>query len=260
MARDMDIGDRRAKMSELLAIKGFMPLSELAEAAGVSESTARRDLETLESQGLVRRTHGGAVYVKDLPAHKMAFADRETTAVAEKQAIAAAVAERIPPGGTLILDGGTTCSHVAAALAGRELSVITNSVPIAMRLSGEVATEVTVVGGYLYPRTGVALGEMAEGQLAALHAGMLVLSCAGAGVEGVYTANQMMVATERRMMQSADRVVLAIDHTKLGRRAVVKLCDWNEVDLVVTDADADDEARQWLDSLPVQVVYAKSNP
>lgn len=259
MAREMDIGERRARESELLAVKGFVPLSELAATVGVSESTARRDLEALEEQGQVRRTHGGAVYVKDLPAHQLAFADRETTAAAEKQAVARAVADLIEPGTALMLDGGTTCHRVAAAVAGRQLSVITNSVPIASLLSGEVATEVTLVGGYLYPRTGVALGEMAEGQLAALHASVLVLSCAGASADGVFNANQMMVAAERRMMQSADRVILAIDHTKLGRRAVVKLCDWNEIDVLVTDAGADEASRQWLDALDTQVIYADAS-
>ncbi|MCK4602347.1 MAG: DeoR/GlpR transcriptional regulator, partial [Phycisphaerae bacterium] len=85
MATELNIEDRREKASQLLANQGFVSLAELVQYLGVSESTVRRDLEMLEEQGLIRRTHGGAVYVKDAPAHSLAFADRETTAATEKQ-------------------------------------------------------------------------------------------------------------------------------------------------------------------------------
>ena len=224
----------------------------------VSESTIRRDLEILEEQGLIRRTHGGAVYVQDgSPAQRLAFADRQTTAAVEKRAIAKAVAELIPLGGTVIINGGTTCYQVASVLAGRRVSVVTNSVPIASLLSTEVATEVTMIGGYVYPRTGVALGSMAEQQLDHLHATQLVLSCAGLTEEGAFNSNQMMVEVERKMMQIADEVILAADHTKFGMRAVVKLCGLEEFDVIVTDSGADARARGWLESLRAKIVYAK---
>jgi len=88
-------------------------------ASSLSESTVRRDLEVLEEQGLLRRTHGGAVYVKDTFGQRLAFADRETSAAAEKEAIAATVAAMIPEGQTIILNGGTTCYQVARALSRR---------------------------------------------------------------------------------------------------------------------------------------------
>ncbi|KKK79640.1 hypothetical protein LCGC14_2831490, partial [marine sediment metagenome] len=153
-----------------------MSLVDLAEVLGVSESTARRDLEVLEQLGTVRRTHGGVVSLAEPPTTRLGFADRESTAVAAKRAIAAAVAEMIPDAQTVILDGGTTCFRVAEALAGRRISVVTNSVPIAGLLGREVNTEVTVIGGYLYPRTGVALGASAVAALGGLRAAQLVLS------------------------------------------------------------------------------------
>ena len=234
-----------------------MSLAELFQVLGVSESTIRRDLEALEDQGLIRRTHGGAVFVKDTSLHHLAFADREMTAVEEKRAIATGVAKLIPENQTVILDGGTTCYEVARAVAGRQLNVITNSVPIASLLSAELATEVTLVGGYVYPRTGVALGATAEETLAGLHATQLVLSCAGACKEGMFNANQMMVDVERKMMATADEVIVAVDHTKFGRRSVVKLASWDEVDVIVTDAALNDEARRWLSAIRAEVVYAE---
>jgi len=256
MATELTMDDRRSTEARLLAKKGFMSLAELTQQLGVSESTIRRDLEVLEEQGLLRRTHGGAVYVKDSGSLRLAFADRETTAAAEKQAIAKAVSQLIPPGRTIIIDGGTTCYEVAKVIAGRRLNVVTNSLPIAALLSGDVETEVTLIGGYLYPRTGVALGAMAEQQLAALHATQLILSCAAASPEGAFNPNQMMVDVERAMMQIADEVILAVDHTKLGMRSVVKLCELDEVDVIVTDSGLDAESRQWLEKLRAKVIIA----
>ncbi len=234
-----------------------MSLGELVQNLGVSESTIRRDLEMLEEQGVVKRTHGGAVCVQEASGHRLAFADRETSAAAEKQAIARAVAALIPENQTVILDGGTTCFQVAQALQGRRLNVITNSVPIASLLSTDLATEVTLIGGYVYPRTGVALGSMAAQMLEGLHATQLVLSCAGVTEEGAYNSNQMMVEVERRMIQIAEQVILAADHTKFGMRAVVKLCDLQQVDVIVTDAAAPGEVRDWLGKSGARVIYAQ---
>ncbi len=256
MAMDLPIDDRRIKEAELVSQKGFMSLTELVQHLDVSESTIRRDLEVLEEQGVVRRTHGGAVYVKDSSAHHLAFADRETSAAVEKQAIAKAVAELIPAGRTILINGGTTCYQVARQIAGRRLNVVTNSLPIAALLSGDVATEVTLIGGYVYPRTGVALGRMAEQQLEDLRASQLILSCAALNPEGAFNPNQMMVDVERRMMQVADEVILAVDHTKLDSRSVVKLCDLDEVDVIVTDAGLDESARRWLEALKAKVIIA----
>jgi DeoR family fructose operon transcriptional repressor len=256
MATELGIEDRRAREAELLSQKGFMSLSELVAEVGVSESTVRRDLEVLEEQGVIRRTHGGAVCVKDSGADRLAFADREMSAAAEKQAIAKAVAELIPTGQTILINGGTTCYQVARAIAGRRLNVVTNSLPIASLLSADLATEVTLIGGYLYPRTGVALGSMAEQQLAGLRASQLVLSCAALSEEGAFNPNQMMVDVERCMMQVADEVILAVDHTKLGNRSVAKLCGLDAIDVIVTDSALSAEDRQWLSALKAKVIIA----
>lgn len=254
-----DIDDRRERVSELLATQGFVSLAELVDVLSVSESTARRDLEALEQQGSIRRTHGGAVYVKDAAGHAYAFQERETTATAEKQAIARAVVELVPDGQTVLLDGGTTCFQVARQLAGRHLSVVTNSLPIASVLSAEMATEVTLIGGYVYPRTGVALGAMAEQQAELVHGSSVVLSCAGLADDGAYNPNQMMVDVERKMMAAADEVVLVVDHTKFGHRAVARLCDVSEIDVIVTDDGLDGDSRAWLTGLDARVVIAAAD-
>ena len=158
---------------------------------------------------------------------------------------------------TVIIDGGTTCYQVAAALSGRRISVITNSVPLASLLGGELDTEVTLLGGYLYPRTGVALGAAAEEMLQSLRAERVVMSCAAANPDGVFNVNEMMTAVEQRMVQVADQVVLAADHTKFGKRAIARLCDWPDVDVLVTDAGTDGRTLAWLGRRGVKVIVAE---
>ncbi len=255
MATVENIEQRRSRLSALILRRGAVSLAELAREMGISESTVRRDLEMLEEQGQVRRTHGGAVCTKYASGQQpLAFSDRLGSMPREKEAIARAVADEIADGQTVILDGGTTTFAVAQALQGRRISVVTNSVPIASLLSTDIATEVTLIGGYLYPRTGVALGDMARSQLSSLAASVLVMSCASIGPDGIFNTNQMMVDVQRQMMDVAERVVLTVDHTKFDLHGLVKLCDVVQMDVIVTDGGIGEKHRSWLASVPVQAV------
>ena len=156
----MLVETRRRRLLELISRQGFATLDELVQTLGVSESTVRRDLEALDLAGSVKRTHGGAVYsgeVRSMPA----FDDRTQTAIAEKRAIGRAAAALLEDGDSVLLDGGTTTLEVARALLGRRVQVVTNSLPIAQLLASSQQTDLILIGGYVYPRTGVAMGPLA---------------------------------------------------------------------------------------------------
>src|SRR6516162_2110640 len=111
------VEERRQRVLDLVSRRGFVSLLDLAQAIHVSESTIRRDLDHLHQQGVVKRTHGGAMYVGDgsaLPA----LEDRSSAELNEKQTIAREAAARIRDGDTILLDGGTTTLEVAKALVG----------------------------------------------------------------------------------------------------------------------------------------------
>lgn len=256
MATHENIEQRRQRMKSLLLQKGVASLSQLSDGLRISESTVRRDLEALEEQGLIKRTHGGAVCMRYTPQQNLGFIDRQTAMVDQKNAIAQAVAAVIADNQTVVLDAGTTTCSVAQALRGRHISVVTNSVPIASLLLSDSATEVTLVGGYLYPRTGAALGEMARLQLAGLHASVAVMSCSGLGPAGVFNTNQMIVDIERQMMAAAEKVILAVDHSKFELHGLTRLCSVEEIDVIVTDSGVSPSTRQWLESLAVEVIVA----
>jgi len=259
MTQEAELPDRREKALEVVNLKGFATIGELAELLGVSDSTVRRDLEAMEGQGVVRRTRGGVISLAEPAASRLAFSDRTATAVEEKTLIAAAVAGMIDDNQTVILNGGTTCCCLAEALRGRRLSIVTNSVPIAALLGAEISTEITLIGGYLYPRTGVTLGKAALDMLNGLRAARAVMSCAAVNPDGVFNVNEMMTAVEQRMIDVADEVILAVDHTKFGKRAIARLCGWGDVTTLVTDAGIDAESLRWLEAMDVRVVIAEAS-
>jgi DeoR family transcriptional regulator, fructose operon transcriptional repressor len=230
----MTADERRQQLSEFLARRGYADLALLLTELGVSESTVRRDLSALEEEGVVRRTHGGAVCVSDRFS-ALNYAAREVTAVVEKEAIGRRAAELIQDGQTILLDGGTTTYQVARNLLSRSLQVVTNSLPIANLLHASAGIELILIGGYIYPRTGVALGPYAQQMVSALHVDKAIMGVAGITEDSLYNANALMVEAELQMMRSAGEVIVVADSSKFGKRALARLGGWEMIDRVVSD-------------------------
>ncbi|GAC1468305.1 MAG: DeoR/GlpR family DNA-binding transcription regulator [Isosphaeraceae bacterium] len=246
---------RRKQLLERIARQGFATLDELVKTLGVSESTVRRDLEALDLAGAVKRTHGGAVFPagsQSLPA----LEDREASATAEKKAIGHATARLIDDGDSVLLDGGTTTLEVARALLDRSLQVVTNSLPIAQLLASSRHIDLILIGGYVYPRTGVALGPLAIATMQGIRVRKAVLGAGGIMAEGIYNSNLLLVETERQMMVCGQEVLIVADHTKFGRLALARLCALEEVGGVVSDTQIPDEYRAVLEHAGVQLHLA----
>jgi DeoR/GlpR family transcriptional regulator of sugar metabolism len=254
---------RRRRLLELITRQGYATLDELVRVLGVSESTIRRDLEALDLAGSIKRTHGGAVYageVRSMPA----FDERTSTAAAEKQAIGRVAAALLQDGDTVLLDGGTTTLEVAQALIGRRIQVVTNSLPIAQLLASSQQTDLILIGGYVYPRTGVALGPLAIATMQSIRVRTAILGAGGIVPEGIYNSNSLLVETERQMMSCGQEVMIVADHTKFGRLALARLCGLEAIDTVVVDSGVAEEHRAVLESAGVaihiaSVVESRSN-
>jgi len=133
---------------------------------------------------------------------------------------------------------------------------VTNSLPIANVLSCAGNIELTFVGGYIYPRTGVALGPIVVQTLAPLHVNKAIISTAGITEEGLFNANMLMVESEQRMMASADEVIVVADSSKFGRKALARICGWDQVDRVVTDDRLAPEWQERLRGAGAEVILA----
>ena len=250
---------RRQQLLDLIARKGFATLDELVRALGVSESTVRRDLEALDLAGAIKRTHGGAVCPGEVRAMP-AFDDRTTAEAAEKRAIGRATAALLDDGDTVLLDGGTTTLEVARALAGRPVQVVTNSLPIAQLLAASKDTDLILIGGYVYPRTGVAMGPIAIATMQGIRVRKAILGAGGVVAEGVFNSNSLLVETERQMMQCGQEVIIVADHSKFGRLSLSKLCGLDEIGVLVSDHALADSYRDILDLAGVAVHLAPAEP
>ena len=251
----MLVEERRQRVLDLVSKQGFVALADLAQAIQVSESTIRRDLEYWHQQGVVKRTHGGAIYVGDgspLPA----LEERTASQLEEKRALARAAAERVRDGDAILLDGGTTTLEVARLLVGRSLQVVTNSLPIATLFASSRETDLVMLGGYVYPKTGVALGPSTVRMLEDVHVHQAILSVGGITAKGFFNSNLLLVETERQMMRCADEVVVVADHTKFGRQALAFLCELAAVDTLIVDAGLGAEQRALVENAGPRLIVA----
>jgi DeoR/GlpR family transcriptional regulator of sugar metabolism len=245
---------------DIVSRRGFMTLADLAQALRaedlmVSESTLRRDLDHWDQQGLIKRIHGGAMYIPDgssLPA----LEERTTSQIAEKQLIAKAAAARIHDGDAILLDGGTTTLEVAKLLVGRSLQIVTNSLPIANLFASSRETDLVILGGYVYPKTGVALGTPTVRMMEDIHVHQTILSVGGITAKGLFNSNLLLVETERQMMRCADEVVVVADHTKVGRQALAFLCELAEIDTLIIDPNLTLAQRELLEQADLRLVLA----
>jgi DeoR/GlpR family transcriptional regulator of sugar metabolism len=251
------VAERRRRVLDLVSRKGVVALEDLAREIEASQSTLRRDLNYWHGQGVLKRTHGGAIYLGDnsgLPA----LEDRMGRQTEEKLSIARAAAGRIRNGDALLLDGGTTTLEVARLLVGRPLQIVTNSLPIANLFASDRETDLVILGGYVYPKTGVALGPMTVKAMEDIHVQQAILSCGGITAKGLFNSNLLLVETERRMLRCANEVVVVADHTKIGRQALAFLCELSAIDTLIVDAGISPDQRRLVEEAGVRLVVAGS--
>lgn len=253
----MLVEERRSRLLELVRLRGFASLPELAGELAVSESTVRRDLDYLEETGEARRTHGGVLYTG--PSPKLPhFDERQAMNWEKKRQIARRAADLIEEGDTVLLDGGSTTYELARLLVGRALQIVTNSLPVANLFTSSDRADLVFVGGYVHTRTGVTIGPYADHMLSDLNVRLAVLSIAGANERGYYNSNLLLVETERAMMRSADEVVVVADSTKFGRSSLAHLCELGEVDSLVVDSELSAEWRGLLATSGVRLLIGES--
>ncbi len=251
----MLVEERRQRVLDLVSRQGFVSLEDVAKAIGKSESTVRRDLDHWHNLGVLKRTRGGAIYLGDgsaLPA----LEERTSRQIEEKRRIAHAAAARIREGDAILLDGGTTTLEVARLLVGRSLQVVTNSLPIAQLFANSRETDLVFLGGYVYPKTGVALGPLTVRMMADVHVHQTILSVGGITAKGLFNSNLLLVETERRMMECADEIVVVADHTKIGRQALAHLCELSAIHTLIVDDGLTAEQRALIEQAKVNLVVA----
>ncbi|PWT86344.1 MAG: DeoR/GlpR transcriptional regulator [Proteobacteria bacterium] len=230
--------ERRREIVELLRSDGRVLVRDLSKRFRTSLITIRKDLESLHHQGLLTRTHGGALPIRSGVLQDQTLGQKEHLHRQEKIRIAAAAVRMIRPGQVIILDSGTTTTAIARACRHlRSLTIITNATNIASELA-DTSIEVILTGGSLRKNSFSLVGPLAEESLRKLSADMLFLAVDGFDVRhGLTTPNQLEARVNRAMSECARRSIVVCDSSKFGRRSLSLIMPVSSVHETITDRE-----------------------
>jgi len=252
--------EREAEIVRLLAEAntGVLRVAELSNMLGVSEMTIRRDLESLERSGLVRRIHGGAVHVKNALLFEQPFSDRGSEYQREKVAIGREAASRVKDGDVILIDAGTTTLQIALHIGARRVTAVTNALPVATELAVHEGISAILLGGDLKAPELCTVGPMVTESLASMTADTLFLSASGVSIErGLTDPDLREVAVKRAMLRAARRIILVADSSKFEVVRFAHIAPCNILDAIVTDTGLPQSGKRALENLGVEVILVE---
>jgi DeoR family transcriptional regulator, aga operon transcriptional repressor len=247
--------ERQKQILAMLMRQGRLSVNEIVEQFSISVATARRDLESLASQGKVERVHGGVIVVEQAPAESPIL-ERESEQADEKSRIGLAVANLVADKETVFLGSGTTVLEVARGLRNRKnLTVITNSLPVLNALAGAEGITVISLGGMLRDSEMSFIGHLTEQALAEVRADKVIIGTRGVSLEHGLTNDYMQeTLTDRAIMKIGGEVIIVADHTKVNRVATALLAPLNAMNTFVTDSKVDKKFVQALKRQDIKVI------
>jgi DeoR family transcriptional regulator, aga operon transcriptional repressor len=245
--------ERLSTIIERLSTDGSLTVAELASALDASTATIRRDLQLLEGQRLLSRTHGGAVRSGVL--YELPLRYKGARHHSEKLRIASEAARRVADGWAIGLTGGTTTSEVARALIGRDrLTVVTNALNIAGELAVRPNLKLVVTGGVARAESYELVGPIAEVGLSGVNLDAVFVGVDGISAEaGLTTHHEVEAHTNHALIARARRVIVVADSSKIGRIAFAQICAIDLVDELITDNGVDPEAAAAIEQAGVRV-------
>ena len=222
--------------------QGRVEVRSLAEELDVTPETIRRDLTALERRGLLHRAHGGAIPIDRLSVEPD-VTYREGMLSDEKERIARMALSEVPQGGSIIIDAGTTTTRLAALLPQDiDLTVVTNSIPIAAVLATRPNIQLHLLGGHVRPLTLAMVGSWPEDALRSLSVDVAFLGINGLTPErGLTTPDLEEARIKSAFVDAARRTVVLADHTKFGREDFGHVAPLSRIDTVITDSSIDNE-------------------
>ena len=244
---------RHERILEVLRADGLAEVGRLARELGVSGATVRRDLTLLEREGLLQRVHGGAATPLGTaePPFEVVAVDHQDA----KVRVGVAAADLVRDGDVVLVDIGTTTSHLARALGGREVTVITSSLAVYEELADDGSVELILLGGTVRRNYRSLVGFLTEHALRQLHADLLFLGTSGVQRDGsVLDTTAVEVPVKRAMLAAAERTVLLADAGKFPGRGIARVCGASDLAALVTEPGADPGTLLALADAGVEVI------
>ena len=249
--------ERQKQILSLLSQQGRLSVAEIVEQFSISQATARRDLEMLASQGKAQRVHGGVIEVEQAPP-ELPILERKNEQTDEKIRIGRVAASLVGNNETVFLGSGTTVLEIARQLRDhKNLTVITNSLPVLNILAGMREITVVSLGGMLRDSELSFIGHITEQSLVEVRADKVFIGARGISLEYGLTNDYLQeTLTDRAIMKSGREVIIAADHTKVNRVSTVLLAPLNSIKTFVTDSGVDKKFVQALKRQRINVIIA----
>jgi DeoR family transcriptional regulator of aga operon len=247
--------ERQNQIVELLSRKERLTVIDICKTFSISEATARRDLDVLAEQGLLQRVHGGAIPIRRATPEAPILERRQEQAE-EKKRIGRSAAELVKDGETVFLGSGTTVLEVAKNLrARRDLTVITNSLPVINWLVGLPNISMIVPGGMLRDSELSFIGHITEKALAEVRADMVIIGIRGLSLEAGMTNDYLPeTLTDRAILSIGGKVVIVADHTKCGVVSTAFVAPLTSLNTLVTDDKTDQEFLTALEQQGIRII------
>lgn len=253
--------ERQHLIMDLLDERRSVTVAFLTEALDTSAATIRRDLQKLAARGRLTRVHGGAVPLDD-SAYRVKRAHLEGSAFLvdsarntdAKQRIAQKAAELCEDGESIIINGGSSTFMMSQPLYERELSILTNSLPLAYDLLERSNNKITLVGGELFAKQKLVLSPFENEMIKHYRAAKMFMGTPGIGQFGVMESDPLLVRAEREFIAQCDELVVLADSSKLGRRSSLIVCGLDSVSKLITDDEISDDYRSLFESAGIELI------
>jgi DeoR/GlpR family transcriptional regulator of sugar metabolism len=252
--------ERRFRIREILASQRTIAAADLCSALGVTAATVRRDLASLEQDGVLVRSHGGAVSRMSSTSFQPSYEMLSHSHSSEKQAIAKAAEHLVLDGETVFLEGSTTVYELARLLNQRHrLTVVTNSPTIVCQLQRSSGVTVLCTGGDLQRDTFYFSGEWAQRALAEIRLDKAILGVSAIDLSyGISTANHAEAQIKKMITKAAKTRIALADHTKFGTQSFAYVGPVTDIDVLVTDSETQSKYTKALREAGLEVIVAEA--
>ncbi|HMN60193.1 MAG TPA: DeoR/GlpR family DNA-binding transcription regulator [Anaerolinea sp.] len=249
--------ERYRKILQELESSGRISVEDLSKAFGISQVTIRSDLQYLASQKLLVRTHGGAISAPRLD-DEPPFDSRIDLHTPEKERIGRAAAALVNDGDVIGLDASTTALAIATHLANKQdLTIVTNGLALANRMLMVPGITLYLVGGFLRRDALSLIGHLGEDFLAGLNMQTFFVSAHGLSVqEGLTEMSAQEAAVKESFIRHARMTIAVLDSSKIGRVSLHSFAPLENIQTIITNADAPLEQLDKMKTYGVEIILA----
>ncbi|GAQ25899.1 MULTISPECIES: DeoR/GlpR family DNA-binding transcription regulator [Tepidanaerobacter] len=245
--------ERQNGIKEILAEKKSVTVAELSKLFNVTEETIRRDLNSMEKEGLLIRTYGGA-FIQEGTLNEIDYSLREANHVKSKKTISEKCTKFIQNGDSVFLDSSTTAAYVAKAISKMKLTVLTDSLKIISMLSNCDNIKLIGTGGEFSQRSMSFIGPGAINSIKQYYVDIAFISCRSISLDNQITdSNEYLAEVRRHVIERADRTFVIADFSKFGRTSFYHICNFQQIDSIITDKTLDENWHTTLAKYNVKI-------